>query len=185
MTSFVVRSAWIGLAALALLASLVNGRDNPRPRTHGAPDTQTGATQSRELAALAHDDFDLGKLRRQASDQPVRDLFPAPIPPPAPAPAPAPVMQVAQVAQVVHEAKPPAPTVPPLPFRYLGRAIEDGRTTVFVGRGKEHHSVSAGDTIGDDYRVSDINASAVTFTYLPMGRLQALAIPNAEPIMVQ
>ena len=179
MKSFFVRRAsvhaWLGLFALALLASVVVGRVNP-PQMHTAP--QAGATQSREVAALAHDDFDLARLRRQLSDEPVRNLFPVPAPAPAP-PAPAPVVQV------VRAPKAPAPTVPPLPLRYLGRAIEDGRTTFFIARGKELHMVREGDLIGDDYWVSDITASEMTFTYLPLDARQALAIPNAEPIVVQ
>ena len=149
--------AAIAVVALALLASLVSGRERP-------PSAASSAEESvRTAPGVA--DLDPEKLKRPAppASQSVTDLFAAP--PPATPPA--------QVQQT-----PPAPAAPPLPFRYVGRAVEDGRIAVFLQRGNENHSVVQGDLAGRDYRVEQITDAAVTFTYLPLGARQTLVVPE-------
>jgi hypothetical protein len=74
-----------------------------------------------------------------------------------------------------------APTAPPLPFRYVGKMIEDGRLEVFLARGEESYSVTAGskrgEKLGTEYRVDKVTENRVTFTYLPLKIQQTLEIP--------
>lgn len=156
----------VGVAVLAALVSLVSGRE--KPQLHAALDPQRALP-----AARAGESLDPDKLKRQAKDDAVNDLFPAP---PLGAPGNA------------HRAQaegPTAPVVPPLPFRYLGKAVEADKTSVFVARGEEHYAVVAGDRIGRDYRVERISEKAVTFTYLPSRARQTLALPASEPIVLE
>lgn len=74
------------------------------------------------------------------------------------------------------KALPPPPTAPPLPFSYMGKMLEDGRTTVFLTRQNRNFVVSAGDTIESTYRVDEINARFMTLTYLPLNIKQTLQI---------
>lgn len=160
--------AAVGVAVLAALVSLVSGREKPEPQQHAALDAHRVAPAPHAGASLDPD-----KLKRQAKDEAVNDLFPAP---PSGAPGNAPRAQAEGAT---------APVVPPLPFRYLGKAVEADRTSVFVARGEEHYAVRAGDRIGRDYRVERISEKAVTFTYLPSRARQTLALPSSEPIVLE
>ena len=148
----------IAVAALAVLASLLGARDKPDLAVAHASDN------ARAPAPQATPDLDPAQLKRPApkGGQPVADLFAVPQPPAPPA---------------AHPQKPAAPTVPALPFRYVGRAIEEGRIAVFLERGNESYSVAQGDRAGRDYQVERITEAAVTFTYLPLGERQTLALP--------
>ena len=148
--------AAIAVGAAALVVSLVSGREKP-----GDPITQV-ERDARPASAAA--DLDLERLRRPAPAQVVADLFAAPPPPAAGMPP--------------REPQHAVPAPPPLPFRYLGRAIEEGRTAVFLGRGNENFSVAQGERVGRDYRVDRITDQSVTLTYLPLGLQQSLPVPT-------
>jgi hypothetical protein len=75
-----------------------------------------------------------------------------------------------------EEVKQSAPVAPPLPFAYLGKVVDGGRTTVFVARGEENHALETGQTVAGTWRVERITDQAVTFTYLPLRQKQTLAI---------
>lgn len=75
---------------------------------------------------------------------------------------------------------PPPPMAPPLPFSYMGKMLEDGRTTVFLTRQNRNFVVSAGDTIESTYRVDEIGAHSMTLTYLPLNIKQTLQIGEAN-----
>ncbi len=75
-------------------------------------------------------------------------------------------------------APPPAPTAPPLQFKYAGKAISDNETWVFLSRSGENHIAKIGGKITDQYRLDAINDSAITLTYLPLNIKQTLTINN-------
>jgi hypothetical protein len=133
----------VAVAVLALLASVVAGREKP----------------SIALAQPA-DSIDLSRLERARADAPASDPFA----PKSFAPQPAP--------QQGAQAKPEAP---PLPFRYLGKLIEDGKLSVFLANGEESVTAVAGQRIGD-YRVDKVTESEVQFTYLPLKTKQSLPL---------
>ena len=149
--------AAVAVAALALLASLVSGREKPPLAAPSAEET-IGTTPG-----IA--DLDPEKLKRPAPQPALAVIDPFAAPPPAAAPA----NQQPQPAA--------APSAPPLPFRYVGRVIEDGRTAVFLERGNVNYSVAQGEQAGRDYRVERIAEASVTFTYLPLGEHQTLVVP--------
>ena len=158
LTRKIPTRAAVAVAVLTLVVSLVSGRERPELAA-------ASATDESARAAAGAADLDPEKLKRPAPQpsQPGTDPFAAP--PPAAPPA--------QVQQT-----PPAPTAPALPFRYVGRAVEDGRIAVFLQRGNENYSVVQGEHAGRDYRVEQITDAAVTFTYLPLGARQTLAVPE-------
>jgi hypothetical protein len=65
----------------------------------------------------------------------------------------------------------PQAAPPPLPFRYVGRLVQNGRTEVLVMRGSMLHSIVEGDEIDGEYRVERITGATIHFTYLP-GRVK-------------
>ena len=65
---------------------------------------------------------------------------------------------------------------PPLPFRYMGKLTQNGKTEVFVLRGDDIISIAPGQKIDADYRVEGITDSAISMTYLPLKTRQALEL---------
>ena len=67
-----------------------------------------------------------------------------------------------------------APPAPPLPFRYVGRVVQNGKAEVLLLRGVMLHTIAEGDEIDGEYRVERITGAAIQFTYLPAGSRQQL-----------
>lgn len=74
-------------------------------------------------------------------------------------------------------AKAAAPT---LPFRYIGRLVQNGTTEVLLMRGERLYSIAAGGKAGDDYVVERIGDSSVVFTYVPLNLKQNLDLPGVN-----
>jgi Tfp pilus assembly protein PilP len=137
----------LAVTVLALLASVVAGREKP------------SVTVAEPVAALT---LDLSRVERGKAEAPAADPFaPKEFNPPAREPQ-----------QAARAAKPEAP---PLPFRYLGKLIEDGKLSVFLANGAESVTAVAGQRIGD-YRVDKVTESEVQFTYLPLKTKQSLPL---------
>ena len=164
MSSLLIRHvpprAAVAVAALAVLASLLAGREKPNLALAHAGDS------ARALQAIAVG-LDPVQLKRPAPqhERAVPDIFAAPQP-----------VAVA-VAAPAHQAKPAAPSAPALPFRYVGRSTEEGRVAVFLEKGRENYSVAQGEQAGRYYRIERITDASITFTYLPLGERQTLPVP--------
>jgi len=159
------RRAALVVVALALIASVVAGREEPASGPQAAPEP---AVNSAPQPALP--DLDLDKLNRSVRNNRIADLFAsrAAVPPPPP------------VAIVVAPPPPAPPSAPPLPFRYFGKWIDGDRTVVFLWNNGEGQSVAAGDTVEGAYRIEAITDSSIDFVYLPLGSKQTLPISKPE-----
>ena len=135
---------------LALLAGVVVGREKPTELI--IEKTRTGAA-----------DFDISRLERPEAAAPAGDPFAR--------------RSFGAPAAAAQQASAPAkPEAPELPFRYMGKVIEDGKLEILLLRGDEHFSVAAGQKISEEYRLDKVTASSLTFTYLPMKKKQTLEI---------
>lgn len=152
------KRATLALLALVLVASVVTGREKP------AIEVMERAPARSEVAAPVADDIDLSKLERSRAQAPRIDPFARASFAPRPAP------------QVVASAEPPKPVAPPLPFRYMGRLTENGKTEVFVLRGEDIISIAPGQKIDAEYRVDGITDTAISMTYLPLKTRQSLEL---------
>jgi len=143
----------LSVTVLSLLASVVAGRERP-------------ASIAAEPAARVDSRVQLGELDLTKLERAAPGAAPGadPFAPKSFAPAQAP--------QPAARAKPEAP---PLPFRYLGKLIEDGKLLVFLANGAESLAVTAGARIGD-YRVDKVTESEIQFTYLPLKTKQSLPL---------
>jgi hypothetical protein len=150
----------IVVVVLALLATVVTGREKPSVAV-----TEPAAKIETKIEAA--EDIDVEKLVRREGEGTKADPFAARTFAPEPA---------AAGAQA-----PQKPTAPPLPFKYLGKAIENGKLSVFLARGEDSYSVEPGTKIGGEYRVDKVSETAVTFTYLPLKTKQTLDIPAVNP----
>ena len=147
-----------GVAVVGALASVVAGRERPT----------LDLVQPRAAAPASVADLELGKLaaRAEGLQNPEKALAP-PVDPFAP--------RSFSPAVAAQPGKPAKPAAPPLPFRYLGKMIEDGKLNVFLARGEESLAVRAGSRIGE-YRVDKVTDSEIVFTYLPLKTKQSLPL---------
>lgn len=75
---------------------------------------------------------------------------------------------------------PEPPRAPPLPFRVLGRYVEDGKVLVFLQYNNRNLVVKEGDTIESQYKVESIGDGALTLVYIPLDQRQTLALGSAK-----
>jgi hypothetical protein len=73
----------------------------------------------------------------------------------------------------------PTPSAPALPFRYLGKLLEDGVVTVFLGLGEKTYLVRKGDTV-TEYKVEDVTPEAMSMLYLPLNEMQSLIFGSSN-----
>ena len=137
------------ILTLALLAGVVVGREKP---------AEVFVQEKRPEAR----DFDLSRLGRPAAEAPASDPFA--------------VRSFGAPAAAQTAAAPARPEAPELPFRYMGKVIEDGKLEILLLRGEEHFAVAAGQKVGEEYRLDKVGASSLTFTYLPMKKKQTMEI---------
>ena len=146
--------AALAVIVLALLATVVSGREKPDL----SEDTAPARAPVRLAAVEAAPELDPARLKRSRTDKAIADLFAAPAP--------------------AADAGQPAPraSAPPLPFQYVARIVDGGNTTVYVMLGEDHYGVKPGLVIDRNYRVEKVTETAVTFTYLPLGTRQVLSL---------
>lgn len=72
---------------------------------------------------------------------------------------------------------PVAPIAPPLPFTYAGKLeIESGKWVIYLAKGEQSFSVSAGDVFDGVYRFDGIDSGNLVIVYLPLATKQTLPI---------
>lgn len=79
-----------------------------------------------------------------------------------------------------HPSASTVPPAPPLPFRYVGRLVQNGRAEVLLMRGGLLHSIAEGDEIDGEYRVERITGATIRFIYLPARVAQSLDLAAAS-----
>lgn len=70
-------------------------------------------------------------------------------------------------------APPEKPKAPPLPFKYLGKALVDGEAVAFLGQGPRTHLLRSGDILAG-YKVESVSATEIALVYLPLNETQRL-----------
>jgi hypothetical protein len=148
------KRAAVTVAALILVVGVGAGRERPA--------LELVRERAPQAAAPADDGINLDRLRRGEVSLPQNDPFSR-------------KDFGAQKAEGVPNA-PAKRVAPPLPFRYFGKLIENGKTELFVMSGEELVSIVAGQTVGD-YRVDKLTDSSISFTYLPLKMKQTLDLP--------
>jgi hypothetical protein len=150
-----MKKTFAAVTVVGALASVVAGRESATPNV-----VEPVARIDTRLQ-VQDADIDLGKLEERVDEGAKIDAFAprnfSPVIPPQAGAAPA------------------RPAAPPLPFRYLGKMVEDGKLSVFLANGDESLTVHAGSRIGD-YRVDKITEAEIRFTYLPMKTKQSLPL---------
>jgi hypothetical protein len=161
MKQDILKRAVLVVITLAAVASVVTGREKPALEVIEAKPPRAAASQAPEV------NIDLDKLRRGEAAALQSDPFARrSFAPPQHAAAP--------------DAPAAAPTAPPLPFRYIGKLTERGKTEILVMRGDEPISIAAGQQIDAEYRVDAITDSSIRFTYLPLRLKQSIDLAEVS-----
>jgi hypothetical protein len=142
----------------------VNGNEDdiaaPAAREHRAGDERPAHREGKATKELP--ELSLKALDTRGLDEMKTDLFASKswyVPPPPP--------------------PPPKPTAPPVPFTFIGRLIEGGRTAVFVSVGDRNQVLRVGDVVDSTWRVDAIETTRMKLTYLPLNQDQYLALGAA------
>ena len=147
MNPSIVKKVLAGITVVSALASVVAGREAPTVVEPAKPKIDT--------RLHVKDELDLGRLEAaRAGDDSKTDPF---------APRNFGTMAAPQTKGPAL-ARTEGPT---LPFRYIGRMIDNGQLAVFLQNGNESYSAMEGERVGD-YRIDKITESEIRFTYLPM-----------------
>ncbi len=158
------RQRWLAVALVAVLvASFWPASEDTVEvveRSRPSPDVPAATPKATEPGAAARPTGPVASAERLPRMK--ADLFPRQtwVPPPKP----------------VVRPPPPPPSPPPLPFKYLGRWVEDGRLTVFLMQGEQPIPVKQGEVLSGNWRVDEITARSVVFTYLPLDMQSTLGI---------
>lgn len=167
------------LVATLVAAALVEVDDEPE--LHVPETLQSGrATQDRakRTESNAAAQLDVSKLGQRKFSPLAGELFMSTNWTPKRVVIDDPEEQAAKIAQAAKTMVPPAPTAPPLQFKYAGKAIADNETWVFLSQSGENLITKIGGKINDTYRLDSINDNAITMTYLPLNIKQTLTINN-------
>lgn len=135
----------------------------------GAPDTasQTPVAAAPEPAAPATPTAPGAPAATSPAMLPVKDIFAVRswLPPPPP----------------VEAAAPQAPQTPPLPFQFIGRIHETGKTPVVLLKvGERVLPFSIGQIINSEWRLSGDNGRQLVFRYRPLNTVQTLNASQRE-----
>ncbi len=147
-----VKKVLAGITVVSALASVVAGHEAPTRVVAPAPNTPKVDTRL---------DIDLTKLESRAGGEAKADPF-----------APRSFGSSAAPQTNGPVARKEAPQ---LPFRYIGKMIDNGKLAVFLQKGDESFSVMEGERVGD-YRIDSISENEIRFTYLPMKTKQTLPL---------
>jgi hypothetical protein len=145
MNPSIVKKVLAGIAVVSALASVVAGREAPTIVEPAKPKVDT--------RLQVKDELDLGRLEAARNgDESKVDPF-------APRSFGSATPPAAKAAVARAEA-------PALPFRYIGKMIDNGQLAVFLQNGNESYSAMEGERVGD-YRIDKITENEIRFTYLP------------------
>lgn len=78
------------------------------------------------------------------------------------------------------ELPPLPPQAPPLPFRFLGRYKDAGQSVIFLQYNDQSLVVRQGDTLGEQYKVEQLDGATLSLRYLPLNQMQSLDLGPAN-----
>ncbi len=82
---------------------------------------------------------------------------------------------------VARPAPPPPPTAPPVPFRFVGRMLQDGHVSLFLANGDAVLTAKQGDTIQGVYQVESVGENEIAVIYMPLKQRQTIAVVSSLP----
>ncbi len=78
-------------------------------------------------------------------------------------------------------AAPSAPSAPPMPYRFAGKLVQDGKLQVFLSKGDIPIPIKQGEILDGAYRVESIGEKNITLVYLPLGHKASIPLNSSRP----
>jgi hypothetical protein len=155
---------------------LVIGGDNGRREAHVARTaTAPRPSEPPQYQLATSEELEVEKLLRSKRTEPIVDVFANKVLPLS-VPAPVPIQ-----AATPEPAAPAPPSAPPaLPFRFVGKFVENGVMRLLLANGDKEHDIKGGETLEGTYRVDSVSEESVLFTYLPLNVSQTLPLTPAS-----
>jgi hypothetical protein len=75
-----------------------------------------------------------------------------------------------------------APAVPPMPYRFAGKLLQEGRLQILLARDDVVIPVREGDTLDGAYRVESIGEAQITLLYLPLKHKESIPVSSSLPL---
>lgn len=69
---------------------------------------------------------------------------------------------------------------PALPFQFMGRFSDDGKTAYFLQIDGRNVVAHPGDNIDDNYRLDSVSGDSLNFIYLPLNQKQSLVVGDTN-----
>lgn len=89
------------------------------------------------------------------------------------------MLEQAQVQQVAQQAS--APSGPPaLPFQFLGRFTDEGKTAYFLQIDGQNVVARPGEKVNDSYLLDSVSGNTMNFVYLPLNQKQTLVVGDTN-----
>lgn len=79
---------------------------------------------------------------------------------------------------------PSAPTAPPMPYKYAGKLVQGGLSSVLLAKGDSVFPIEEGQTLDGVYRVESIGETRITLTYLPLKHKETIPVFSTLPVAV-
>jgi len=73
-----------------------------------------------------------------------------------------------------------APSVPPMPFQFVGKLDDHSDLQIFLLSGEKIYVVRKGDVIDDTWKIERISDMELSFVYLPLHLSQTLSVGSAQ-----
>lgn len=180
------RKTIIGVALIATLVAVVMVEDEEEASIEPVQPVESRKkdrpSSGREhVQVLRNDQLNIDMLGQRKFDPRAGELFVSTSwAPKRPAISPQQQATIEQQRAQRAKAPPPAPTPPPLQFKYIGKAIEGNKIWVFLTQNDENYIARIGEKVDEQYRLDTVNDESVTLTYLPLNAKQTLPINDKQ-----
>ncbi|OEZ99040.1 hypothetical protein [Duganella sp. HH101] len=147
---------------------------DPAPATPAAPVAAPVAIAATSVSTAGADGIDL-QIHPRVADDEMGNVFAKQSWAPE---APKKVMQE-QAQQVAQQAS--APSGPPaLPFQFLGRFTDEGKTAYFLQIDGQNVVARPGEKVNDSYLLDSVSGNTMNFVYLPLNQKQTLVVGDTN-----
>ncbi|WP_217916187.1 hypothetical protein [Duganella sp. BJB1802] len=89
------------------------------------------------------------------------------------------MMDQAQAQQAAQQASPPSGP-PTLPFQFMGRFTDEGKTAYFLQVDGQNVVARPGEKVNDSYLLDSVSGNTMNFVYLPLNQKQTLVVGDAN-----
>ncbi|MFN7085518.1 MAG: cohesin domain-containing protein [Burkholderiales bacterium] len=76
-------------------------------------------------------------------------------------------------------AVPATPTAPPLPYKFAGKLVQEGRLQMFLSKGDTAIPIKQGEILDGSYRVESIADDRITLVYIPLNYRENIPVSSA------